>query len=1146
MNADFTDDETFTPFASPFGSSYGVNLPAILDDGSLIVGPLTAQRKSKRFELSRLMPDGKLDTGFAPRFSRMQRVDAHVMLRDGRHVIAGKFDLVTNVSTPDASDLVRLDSTGMLDSTFNAELPADASVSLLRLQSDGKLLAFGNFPMSDGQVAKVWRFNTDGSRDQSFAFIGDSLVSPVINEQGDFYAITSEGSVELRRYFMTGERDLTFDAATDSAPFFVNPLPGGGLVVGTSTSSSRAKFERLLVDGSLDGSFTPVEIRNVKSAVGLPDGSTIVVTPSSRVGSYRTLRRMRLDGGFDPEFKTHTPVVQRVSMVGFIMDQLRDFSTEENQTIWADLLNAGGLSVQCFSDGRFITNSLSNGVEIYTRPNATAPGFDPSVTVAGFDGGGNLVPISGSLSAYVASGGLGPFSYQWYHDGEAIPGETEDYLWFRISSGDDAGAYTVVISNETSSVTSEAALYTVDTEHEALWVEVNVSDQTAQLGGSVTFVVEARGNPHPTYQWYFNDNLLVGETHPSLTIDGVEEDDVGTYKVIMQSEVSNAASRYGYVTSSRGKLRLEQSISFAGPDQWDRADSPVRLDATASSGLPVNFEVVSGPASFSDDQLVLSGIGKVVVRASQQGNETYAASVVERTLQISWGAPQPTAVVFDNLELADLTRGRLIRWEQTSSPPSSTSTGIRGAMPFEVGDKDHMLRSLAMHLDVTAAAPNLRIKLCEDENGLPADAPLEVLSLNPMLPSGVGLHTFTSSFTPLLRANTRYWVVLQPAEYDTNTTAHDAAYTWLATVSGTANVPGSYWRYPGPDWEVWQDYPNSPALTLRVEAVESVPPTILEQPRMQRAEQGGSARFTVRAAGASSLLYSWKKDGVVIPGATEPDLWIEQITLEDVGDYSVEISDQRGTVESSTVSLDILPSGVSATHTVDRTHYRAGETITVSNSFAFGDSISDLSWEVLLPEGWSFLSSVGDLSATEKPTVGTNDLVEWRWAIAPESPIEFSYVLSVPSSSRGESELTALVTINQGNQEAMLLARPDPLYLIDKHRADVDGDRRLSLSELLRVIELYNTRDGTVRTGAYTTKAGEVLSDGFQPEPERGSVTDLWMSRYHSADSSRDGMLSLSELLRVIELYNTRDGTVRTGTYHLSADSADGFAPGPE
>ena len=50
---------------------------------------------------------------------------------------------------------------------------------------------------------------------------------------------------------------------------------------------------------------------------------------------------------------------------------------------------------------------------------------------------------------------------------------------------------------------------------------------------------------------------------------------------------------------------------------------------------------------------------------------------------------------------------------------------------------------------------------------------------------------------------------------------------------------------------------------------------------------------------------------------------------------------------------------------------------------------------------------------------------------------------------------------------------------------------------------------------------------------------------YHSADTDHNGKLSLLELTRVIELYNTRVGTSRTGQYHVQAGTEDGFAPGP-
>ena len=123
-----------------------------------------------------------------------------------------------------------------------------------------------------------------------------------------------------------------------------------------------------------------------------------------------------------------------------------------------------------------------------------------------------------------------------------------------------------------------------------------------------------------------------------------------------------------------------------------------------------------------------------------------------------------------------------------------------------------------------------------------------------------------------------------------------------------------------------------------------------------------------------------------------------------------------------------------------------------------------------------------------------------------------------------------------------MMAKPDPLR-VPGHSADADGNGRISLVELTRVIELYHTRNGSVRTGCYAVLDGS--EDGFAPAPTRANSTAVTLARTHSVDSNRDGKIGLVELTRMIEFYNFRNGTVRTGEYRVQAGSEDGFAPGP-
>jgi glucose/arabinose dehydrogenase len=72
--------------------------------------------------------------------------------------------------------------------------------------------------------------------------------------------------------------------------------------------------------------------------------------------------------------------------------------------------------------------------------------------------------------------------------------------------------------------------------------------------------------------------------------------------------------------------KASQNISFASiPDKISN-EAPFALQATASSGLPIGWQVVSGPATLEGNMLALTGAGTVTVRASQPGNENYLAA----------------------------------------------------------------------------------------------------------------------------------------------------------------------------------------------------------------------------------------------------------------------------------------------------------------------------------------------------------------------------------------------------------------------------------------------------------------------------------------------------------------------------------------
>jgi hypothetical protein len=96
----------------------------------------------------------------------------------------------------------------------------------------------------------------------------------------------------------------------------------------------------------------------------------------------------------------------------------------------------------------------------------------------------------------------------------------------------------------------------------------------------------------------------------------------------------HAISATGIVAAARA----DQAIAFPPiPDQ--AVTNQVDLAASASSGLPVGFAVISGPAALSyQNTLTLTGTGRVVVAASQSGNSNWnAAPSVTNSFNVTGG-----------------------------------------------------------------------------------------------------------------------------------------------------------------------------------------------------------------------------------------------------------------------------------------------------------------------------------------------------------------------------------------------------------------------------------------------------------------------------------------------------------------------------
>jgi sugar lactone lactonase YvrE len=82
--------------------------------------------------------------------------------------------------------------------------------------------------------------------------------------------------------------------------------------------------------------------------------------------------------------------------------------------------------------------------------------------------------------------------------------------------------------------------------------------------------------------------------------------------------------------------KVNQSIAFPTIPEHSASDAPFTITATASSGLPVYFNVISGPAVSSNNVVTLLGGGTVTVVAWQPGDGNYnAAPTVQQSFIVN-------------------------------------------------------------------------------------------------------------------------------------------------------------------------------------------------------------------------------------------------------------------------------------------------------------------------------------------------------------------------------------------------------------------------------------------------------------------------------------------------------------------------------
>ena len=175
----------------------------------------------------------------------------------------------------------------------------------------------------------------------------------------------------------------------------------------------------------------------------------------------------------------------------------------------------------------------------------------------------------------------------------------------------------------------------------------------------------------------------------------------------------------------------------------------------------------------------------------------------------------------------------------------------------------------------------------------------------------------------------------------------------------------------------------------------STPPvTITQNPTNQTVFAGSTVAFNVAVAGTGPITYQWTYNGVNIPGATNSNYPIVNVTTNQGGTYLVRVTNPGGTVNSQPATLVVLPAPLSPVITQNPTNI-----VVPAGSIATFTVIA--SGTAPLVYQWSY-NGVSILGATNSTFTLTN--VQY--------PSEGAYSVRVQNSFGFANSLAATLTIN--------------------------------------------------------------------------------------------------------------------------------------
>ena len=509
--------------------------------------------------------------------------------------------------------------------------------------------------------------------------------------------------------------------------------------------------------------------------------------------------------------------------------------------------------------------------------------------------------VGGSAAFYVSATGQAPLSYYWKLNGTVVGPNSAGYTLSNLATN-QAGSYTVMVSNRIGTVTSTVATLAVKDPPRI----TATATMTVDEGSDITISPAYLGRAPMTYSWTKNGATMAGQTASTLLISSAQESASANY-VVTATNPDGSATSTGTALSLYLRPRLTTS-----PASVKTGIGSTATFSVAALGNSLNYQWKVGSTilpNATNSSLSIPNAG-----LANEGN--YAVYITNRIGSTS-SVPVQLSITYPPVITTDPIAATVI---QGGSATLSVAASGRTPMTYS-----WYLNNVAISgaTSSTLNLSNLQLAQAGDykavltnSDGLATSQAARVTVITP----------------PVITTQPTDSTLTKGATYANSVAISSSAtcnYQWAFNGSALPGATTAYLSLPSIQpaqagtYQVTISNPAGSVTSRAALLTVKDPPVFTIQPANATVKLNETLTLSSSATSSLTISYQWYKGASALAGKTGATLTIANVDASIAGTYSVKASNTDGTVSSTAVTVSfqtqppVFTVNLPATYTVD-------------------------------------------------------------------------------------------------------------------------------------------------------------------------------------------------------------------------------------